>query len=52
LTLDPSATEGTITISSFNSYGSYTVAVDGYGLSGGGYGAKYSIKIDVTYPQE
>lgn len=44
----PSAT---IKITSFKSYGSYKVDITGYGLSGGGYGAKYTLKIDVDYPE-
>ncbi len=51
LTLDPSKAEGTITISSFKSYGSYKLEITGYGLSGGGYGAKYTVSIDVKYAQ-
>ncbi len=49
-TLDPTtATEATITLTSFKSYGNYTVDISGYGMSGMGYGGKYDLKIDVKY---
>ena len=51
VTLGPITTEGTITISSFKSYGRYKLEVTGYGLSGSEYGAKYTAKIQVKYPQ-
>lgn len=50
-TLDPvTTTEATITLTSFTSYGNYTVWISGYGAAGMGYGGYYELKIEVDYP--